>query len=249
MNLPKLAISHKPVTLVVMAIVVISGIMTFTSMPRREDPRITIRSALIETYWPGASALRIEALVTDPLEDAIAQLEDVDTIESFSRTGYSRIDITLVDEVLEDTLDQTFDLVRDKVDMVRGSLPDGCGEPFVNSDFGDVSSVCVVIHTTGPGSDTPFSYRELELVAEDLERELKHLESVAGVSTMGVPDETITLAIEAAQWAKLGITRDELAAAIDEQDAPPLADHQCVSQEPGPHQAVAARRATRFASS
>ncbi|MEO1585135.1 MAG: efflux RND transporter permease subunit [Planctomycetota bacterium] len=218
MNLPKWAISHKPVTLVIMAIVVVSGIMTFTSMPRREDPRITIRAALIETYWPGASALRMEELVTDPLEDAIAQLEDVDTIESFSRTGYSRIDITLVDEVLEDTLDQTFDLVRDKVDMVRGSLPDGCGAPFVNSDFGDVSSVCVVIHTTGSGSDTPFSYRELELVAEDLETELKRLGSVAGVSTMGVPDETITLAIEAAQWAKLGITQGELAAAIDERN-------------------------------
>ncbi|MEM8885265.1 MAG: efflux RND transporter permease subunit [Planctomycetota bacterium] len=218
MNLPKIALTHKPVTFVLMALVVIVGWNTFTSMPRREDPRITIRSALVETYWTGASALRMEELVTDPLEDAIAQIEEVDTIESFSRTGYSRIDITLVDEVLEDTLDQTFDLVRDKVDTVRGSLPDGCGQPFVNSDFGDVSSVCVVIHTTGTEPGTPYSYRELELVASDLETELKRIEAVASVSTMGVPDETITLEIDSAQWAKLGITSDQLAAAIDERN-------------------------------
>ncbi|MEM6315537.1 MAG: efflux RND transporter permease subunit, partial [Planctomycetota bacterium] len=171
MNLPKFAITHRPITLVFALIVVVAGVLAFGSMPRREDPRITIRAALVETYWPGASALRMEELVTEPLEDAIAQLEDVDTIESMSRTGYSRIDITLLDSVMEDTLDQTFDLVRDKVDMVRDSLPEGCGQPFVNSDFGDVSSVCLVIH---PKSDDgePYSYRELELVAEDLETEL-----------------------------------------------------------------------------
>ncbi|MEM6391897.1 MAG: efflux RND transporter permease subunit [Planctomycetota bacterium] len=214
--MPKFALTHKPITLVFAVLVLLAGFLAFGSMPRREDPRITIRAALIETYWPGASAERMEELVTEKLEDAIAQIEEVDTIESMSRTGYSRIDITLVDTVLEDTLDQTFDLVRDKVDMVRGSLPEGCGEPFVNSDFGDVSSVCVVIHPRGDARGAePYSYRELELVAEALETELKRLDAVASVSTFGVPDETITLGIEAAEWSKLGLTKDELASAID----------------------------------
>ncbi|MEM6550731.1 MAG: efflux RND transporter permease subunit [Planctomycetota bacterium] len=218
MNLPKYAITHKPITLVFAGLVLVAGILAFGSMPRRENPRITIRAATVETFWPGASAARMEELVTEKLEDAIAQIEEVDTIESMSRTGYSRIDITLLDSVLEDTLDQSFDLVRDKVDMVRGQLPEGCGEPFVNSDFGDVSSVCVVIHAkdvVGDGVDEPYSYRELELVAEALETELKRLDAVASVSTFGVPDETITLEIESAEWSKLGLTKDELASAID----------------------------------
>ena len=185
MNLPKLAITHRPVTLVFAAIVLIVGAMTFSSMSRRENPRITIRAATVETYWPGASALQMEDLVTDVLENSIVQIEEVETVESISRTGYSRIDVTLLDSVLADTLDQSFDLVRDKVDAVRGSLPEGCGEPFVNSDFGDVSSVCVVVHPTGMTRDEPYSYRELELVAEDLETELKRLGSVASVQTFG----------------------------------------------------------------
>ncbi|MEM1330944.1 MAG: efflux RND transporter permease subunit [Planctomycetota bacterium] len=218
MNLPKLAITHRPVTLVLAVLVLVTGVMTFLSMPRRENPRITIRAATVETYWPGATASRMEELVTDLLEDSIAQIEEVETLESMSRTGYSRIDVDLMDSVLEGTLDQTFDLVRDKVDAVRGQLPDGCGEPFVNSDFGDVSSVCLVIHPSGSAREDSYSYRELELVAEDLETELKRLESVASVLTFGVPDEEISLEIEAAQWEKLEITRDELAAAIDERN-------------------------------
>ncbi|MEM7808809.1 MAG: efflux RND transporter permease subunit [Planctomycetota bacterium] len=215
MNLPKLALTHRPVTLVFAFIVVVAGILAFQSMPRREDPRITIRAALVETYWPGASATRVEELVTDPLEDVIAQLEDVDTIESMSRTGYSRIDITLLDSVMEDTLDQTFDLIRDKVDMVRGTLPEGCGQPFVNSDFGDVASVCLVIHLDESAEPGSFTYRELELVASGLEKELKRIEAVASVLTVGVPDETIRLEIDAVEWSKLDLTRDELATAID----------------------------------
>jgi len=218
MNLPQIAITHSPVTLVCAAIVLISGIMTFQSMPRREDPEITIRSATVETYWPGASAERMEDLITEPLEDSIAQIEEVETLESMSRTGYSRIEITLLDSVLADTLDQTFDLIRDKVDAVKDDLPDGSSTPFVNSDFGDVSSVCLVIHPKGAERDVPYSYRELELVAEDLETELKRLDAAASVTTFGVPDETITLEIEAAQWAKLGLTKDELADAIDERN-------------------------------
>ncbi|MEM9065191.1 MAG: efflux RND transporter permease subunit [Planctomycetota bacterium] len=215
MNLPKFAITHRPIILVLAALTLLVGIMTFDSMPRRENPRITIRAATVETYWPGASAQRIEELVTEPIEDAIAKIEEVETLESMSRTGYSRIDITLLDSVGADTLDQTFDLVRDKVDMARSELPEGCGEPFVNSDFGDVSSVCLVIHPTGSDRSEPYSYRELELVADDLETELKLLPSVASVLTFGVPDEEITLEIDAADWAKLGITADELGASID----------------------------------
>ncbi|MEM9372192.1 MAG: efflux RND transporter permease subunit [Planctomycetota bacterium] len=218
MNLPRVAITHRPVTLTLAFVVLIAGVMAFQSMPRRENPRITIRSATVETYWPGASALRMEELVTEPLEDSIAQIEEVETVESISRTGYSRIDITLLDRVLADTLDQTFDLVRDKVDMVRDSLPEGCGEPFVNSDFGDVSSICVVIHPKGTSREEPYSYRELELVADDLETELKRLESIGSVTTFGVPDESITLEIDAAEWSKLDLTQDELAAAIDERN-------------------------------
>ncbi|MEM1451486.1 MAG: efflux RND transporter permease subunit [Planctomycetota bacterium] len=219
MQLTRAAISHRPVTLFIAAVMVFVGASTFLTMSRRENPRMTIRTALVETRWPGASAEKVEDLVTEPIEDAIYQIEEVETIESKSRTGYSKIDVELIDDVGEGEIDQVWDKVRDRVQAVQGTLPSDCGVPFVNSDFGDVSSVCLVLHQTieDPDADR-YTYRELELMADELETALKSIESVASVTMFGVPGETITLEIDAGTWARLGITRDDLARALDDQN-------------------------------
>ena len=219
MNLTRAAISHKPITLVFAAISLFVGASSFLSMSRRENPRITIRNCLVETRWEGASAQQVEDLITEPLEDAIYQIEEVETVESISRTGFSRIDVDLIDSVGPDEIDQIWDKVRDKVDAVRGQMPDGSTPPFVNSDFGDVSSVCLVLHPThGAGPGPEYSYRDLEILADDLSTALKSIDSVASVTTFGVPDEVITLAVDAGDWAKLGLTIDELGEAIDQRN-------------------------------
>ncbi|MEM9799507.1 MAG: efflux RND transporter permease subunit [Planctomycetota bacterium] len=218
MRLTGFALSHRPVTLFAALALVAIGTSTFLTMSRRENPRITIRAALIDTRWPGASASKVEDLVTEPLEDAIYDIEEVDTVESMSRTGYSKIDIDLDDSVTEAELDQVWDKVRDRVSIVAETLPPGCQAPFVNSDFGDVSSVCLCLHQTRSEDGTEYSYRQLELMADELETSLKEIESVGSVTVFGVPDEAIRLEIGADQWAKLGITPDELAAALDDRN-------------------------------
>ncbi|MEM7202852.1 MAG: efflux RND transporter permease subunit [Planctomycetota bacterium] len=219
MNITRLAIRYRSVTLVAAVLLVLVGISTFLAMSRRENPRITIRAAVIETRWPGAAAEKVEDLVTEPIEDAVYQIEEVELIESVSRTGYSRIDVELIDAVVAENIDQVWDQVRDKVDAVTGVLPRGCQTPFVNSDFGDVSSVCLVLHPTGPPAmGRAYTYRELEVMADGLEKELKGIESVASVTLFGVPDESITLEVDAGAWAKLDLTRDQLARALEERN-------------------------------
>ena len=71
MNLPRFALVHRPIVLAFMAVILIVGSFNFVTMSRREDPEITIRDALVITPWPGASATRVEELITDPLEDVI----------------------------------------------------------------------------------------------------------------------------------------------------------------------------------
>ncbi|MEO0477996.1 MAG: efflux RND transporter permease subunit [Planctomycetota bacterium] len=221
MNITRFALDHRPVTLVVAAVALFAGVNTFLTMSRRENPRITIRVCQIDTQWPGASAEKVEDLVTEAIEDVVYQIEEVESIESMSRTGFSRIEVELEDAVGPDEIDQVWDKVRDKVDLVRSGLPDGCGQPFVNSDFGDVSSVCLVIHPVEPAETAPsYSYRELEDFADDLETALKTIPDVSSVTAFGVPDEVITLGVEAGTWAKLGISPEQLASAIDERNLP-----------------------------
>src|SRR5262245_24895877 len=93
-------------------------------MPKRKDPEIPIRVAALLCPWPGASAEKVEDLVTRRLEAAIAQNAKVKKIESTSRTGLAVITIQLVEGFAD--VGKEFDDIRFKLDDVRG-LPDGAG--------------------------------------------------------------------------------------------------------------------------
>ncbi len=56
MNLPRFSLTHRSIILAFLVLFLVAGTFNFVTMPRREDPEITIRDALIVTPWPGASA-------------------------------------------------------------------------------------------------------------------------------------------------------------------------------------------------
>jgi multidrug efflux pump subunit AcrB len=212
MNLPKYALDHRAVVLAFVGVLLAAGLLNFATMSRREDPEIIIRDALVITFWPGASATRVEELVTDPLEDAIGEIAEVDSIESKSMVGISIIKVTADDHVTD--TDQVWDEVRAKVMPVQQTLPRGTAPPFVYSDFSDVYPVCFALRQTpAAGQDTierSYTPRELELFAERIEDEIELLDSVARVDFWGVQPERIYVEVDSADWAKLGITASQL---------------------------------------
>ncbi|MEM1183188.1 MAG: efflux RND transporter permease subunit, partial [Acidobacteriota bacterium] len=77
MSIPRFSLGHRPLVLALVAVFMGVGLFNFFTMPRREDPQILVRDALVVTSWPGASAKKIEELVTDPLEDVIVEIAEV----------------------------------------------------------------------------------------------------------------------------------------------------------------------------
>ncbi|MEM9506547.1 MAG: efflux RND transporter permease subunit, partial [Cyanobacteria bacterium P01_E01_bin.35] len=75
------------------------GFSSFQALPRQEDPELVNRVAVVKTAFPGASAERVEALVTEVLEGEIAEIEEIDTLSSNSRVGFSTVTIELVESV------------------------------------------------------------------------------------------------------------------------------------------------------
>src|ERR1041385_4199175 len=63
------------------------GVYGYLRMPQRKDPDIPIRQALALCPWPGASAEKIEQLVTRRIEEKIAENVRVEKVESNTRTG------------------------------------------------------------------------------------------------------------------------------------------------------------------
>ena len=213
MNITRFSVDHRPIVLTGVLIALLLGVSTFLTMSRREDPEILIRTCVVVTSWPGATASKIEELVTDPLEVAITRIDEVDEIRSESRVGTSILFIDFDETIWE--IDQLFDEVRNKVDEATGKLPAGCGRPWVNADFGDVAAVCMALYQVPaePGGEIrrPYTHRELEIYAELVETELKTIESIASVDFIGVQNEVITLEVDSADWAQIDLTSDDLA--------------------------------------
>ena len=212
MNLPRFALTHRPIVMAFVVVFLAVGSFNFATMSRREDPELTIRDALVVTAWPGAPATRVEELITDPIEDVIVEIAEIATIESKSMVGLSIIQVTAGDEI-QDT-DQVWDDVRAKVESVDGLLPQGSSSPFVNSDFGDVYEIVFAIHQgrtqEGRVSGGTYSPRELEVFAEQIEEELELLDSVRRVELWGVQPEQIYVEVDSADWARLGVTAGQL---------------------------------------
>ncbi|MEM6568069.1 MAG: efflux RND transporter permease subunit [Planctomycetota bacterium] len=218
----RFAIGHRVFVMTLAAMAMLFGALTFQEISRREDPELTIRTAIVTCVWPGAPALKVDELVVDVLEEAIAEVDEVDEIRSESQSGVAVIKVELDKRLTE--IDQVWDELRNEIRGVQRELPDGALPPVVNSNFGDVSAMVVALHQTPPpGSSTGtirrrYTDRELEVLAELVEDELETIPSVSGVDLYGLAEERVYLEVSADEWAKLGVGPLELRAALDERN-------------------------------
>ena len=102
-------------TILAIGFILVTGITSLFNLPVQEDPTMTERFASVETYLPGASAIRVEALLTEKVEHALREVPEVKRISSTSRAGRSIIQTELFDHVSKEEVDLVWSEVRDKV--------------------------------------------------------------------------------------------------------------------------------------
>ena len=179
----KFALTHRTFVMTLAVLAMLSGVLTFLSISRREDPKMETRVALVVCQWPGAPALKVDELVVDVLDDAIQRVEGVHEIRSTSYVGGALIQVELDKYVTE--FAQSWDELRHEVRAVEGQLPPGAFTPVVNANFGDVSSLCLTMFQIPIGGSTierPYTDRDLQDAAEIVENELEALASVSAVT-------------------------------------------------------------------
>ena len=109
MNLAKIAIEKKAVSYFITFLLVVGGLASFFSLGQLEDPEFSIKTAVIATKYPGASAAEVELEVTDRIEIALQQLKTIDYLKSFSAPGFSQIWVNIKPEYWSDRLPQVWD--------------------------------------------------------------------------------------------------------------------------------------------
>lgn len=201
MNPAELCLRKQTISWLAVLLLLVGGWIAFNALGRYEDPEFIIRTAVILTPYPGADAETVALEVTDPIEAAVQQLQEVKKITSISRPGESEVQVEIHMRFARThaELQQIWDKLRRKVQDAERLLPPGAGPAFVNDDFGDVYGLFYAL--TGD----EFSLSELHDYAMDLRRELLLVDGVAKVSFYGVPQEAIFVEISSTRAAALGI--------------------------------------------
>lgn len=120
---------RRPVLAAVISLLLIAfGLLAFDRLPLREYPDIDPPVVSVETRYPGAAANVVETRITRLIEDQVAGLEGIDTIESLSEDG--RSNITIKFDVGRD-IDAAANDVRDRVARVSDDLPDEAEPPEI----------------------------------------------------------------------------------------------------------------------
>ncbi len=197
--LTRFGISHSRLTILIMVGLLIQGTIVYSGLSKREDPSITIRTAVVSAQFPGMAPDRIEDLIVVPIERKAREIAQVDDINTLISTGSTVINLQVSESIPKSQIDAVFQDIRNKMDDIKNELPSGTRGPFVNTDYGNVAIASVAV--TGEG----FGYAELKDAADKLREKLYTLDGIGRVLLFGEQEERIWLEIDSRKLAAVGV--------------------------------------------
>ena len=209
-RLSELAMNNKAVVLFFTLLVLVAGPLSFSTHPSREDPKISIRTAVVSARYQGMSPERMENLITKKIEERIREIPEVEHIESTVQNGSTIIRANVYDRYSD--MDPIWIQLRNKMDDVKADLPDGTEGPFVNDDYGDVAMASIALTAEG------FSISEMREAARRVRDQLYSLGGVRKITLYGVEPERIFVEIDNIRLSQFGISGTDIINAISKQN-------------------------------
>lgn len=197
MNIADFCLKHKVTTIMAYVLIVVFGIMGFTSLPLALLPDIELPMAVVYTTYSNAGPQEVENMVTKTIESACASVSGMDEIQSLSSEGSSMVMVTFADGT---DMDEAMVDLRDRIDRVKGYLPEDADAPMTMTI--DVDAMPVV--TVGlKGADLA----ELQAIAEDdIQPALERIDGVASVDIAGGYENEIAIDTDADRLAGYGLS-------------------------------------------
>ena len=197
-------------------IILVAGISAINTLPRLEDPRIDLRNVVVLTSFPGASAERVEALVSDVLEDELRQLYEIKEIKSTSKAGFSSLFVELQDWVDSSSNQQVFSKIRDAIDDAAKRFPAGASPPILEDKRGATAFTVLLSISAKYPDNTQLT--QVGRMASELSDRLRNVSGTELVLIYGEPVEEITVLINPQQLALSGLSLQEVSQRIEQAD-------------------------------
>ncbi len=206
MSLYEGAVKKPIMTSLCFVAVAILGLFSLTKLPIDLFPDIETNTIMVMTSYPGASATDIENNVTRPLENVLNSVSDLKHISSQSKENLSLL--TLEFEFGED-IDVLTNDVRDKLDMVKSSLPDDAENPIIFKFSTDMMPI--VILSVQANESMPALYKILD---DNVANPLARISGVGSVSVSGAPQREIQVYVDPVKLDAYHLTIESISAVI-----------------------------------
>ncbi len=186
------------------------GMMSYSMLPRQQDPTINFNWIDITTVVPGASAEDIEKRVTDLLEDAIYNVADIKFVSSNSREGISSL-LVRFEDVSERIFDKRVNDLRREIQNKEDELPDQAISPVITEITSANAYPTATVVITSPGDD-----ENLRRQAENSKRDIKRIKGVDRLIDAGLNDPEIQINFYPERLEELGLSPDLIADGINQ---------------------------------
>ena len=211
MSFLEFPIKRYPFTLIAFLGLIALGIYSFNSIARSEDPYFPIPAFVIAAVLPGGDPVEMERLVSKPIEDRLAELDDVKRIDSTSADGLAVIVPEFVAGV---DVERKYEEIVRELNALRPDLP----AEIVQLEIKKVNPGLVnIVQMALVSEDAP--YAELEDHARELKDILKALPGVRTAESWAYPDRELRVALDLKRVAELGLTPGQVVQAVQSDNA------------------------------
>ena len=213
MNFSSWAIANQQLVVFFMLLIMAIGVKSYEMLSRNEDPNFTIKTAVVSAQWPGASIQDTLNFVTDPLEKKLQEIPWLDYVESETRGGRTVIFVNLRDDTPPSKVSDIWYQLRKKMQDIAPTLPTDATGPWVNDEFDDTFGTIYAFTRDG------FSARALRDRVETIRRDLMSLPDIGKIQLLGEQEEQVVIAFSPQKMAGLGVTLEQITAALQAQNA------------------------------
>lgn len=205
-NFSSFFVKNDKIAILALVGIFILGLSSAIQVPKESAPQIDFGIINISTFYDGASAVDIDSLVTQEIENKIKDTDGINKINSLSKNNFSSITVELKPDV---NMIKAVNDLRSKIDEAKGKLPSNAEEPVITE-----------INST---SDSPFFTVNLVAdkhpallrdYAEDMKKKLEAHPYVSNVDIQGGSERKIYVDLDPLKLSQYEINADTVRSAI-----------------------------------
>ena len=206
MNLIRPFVRRPVMTSVFVVLMVFVGIYGYLDLGIALSPKVDLPLVLVITRYSGAGPAEVETVLTKPIEDAVAQVEGIKKIESYSQEGSSVVLVWLEYDV--DTAEATL-AVSNRVRAIQNALPEDADDPVIEKYDINAEPFLTLVVTSNLSPE-----RAYDLVEDKIQRRLTQLQGLARAEIQGGIKREIQVYLDPARMIHFGLSVGQVMAAI-----------------------------------